>query len=92
MTSIFFVSYRYPFWAHEIPFWFVKELIIGLIPFNKDFHKIRKGFKQTCWNLYITKCVLKETSKGLNKIPVQFYVKSAKSKMKYQLGFMQNQS
>ena len=79
-------------WVYEIPFWFVNEFIIGSIQFNKDFHKIIKRFQVTPLELYNTKCVFQETSKGLNKIPFMFYVKPAKSEMKYQLGFIQNQS
>ena len=88
-SGIPFCFHKYPFWVYDIPFWFVKEMIIGSI---RIFMKSYQVSINPSWNLYNTKSVFQETSKGLNKIPVWFYVKPTKSKMKYQLGFMQNQS
>ena len=38
-SGIPFCFYRYPVWVYDIPFWFVKELIVGPIQFNKIFIK-----------------------------------------------------
>ena len=52
--------------------------------------KSSKVSHNSCWNLNYSKCVFQESSKGLNKIPVGFNVKSAKNKIKCQLGFVPN--
>ena len=71
-SGIPFCFYRYPFWVSDIHFCFVKELTVGSVQ-----------FQSTPVEIYNTKCVFQETSKGLHKIPVRFYVKPTKSKMKF---------
>ena len=42
----FHLTSRIPFWLYDIPFLFVKEMIVGSIQFNKDFYEIILGFLQ----------------------------------------------
>ena len=67
-TYLFFT-----FQVYDIPFWLVKQLIVGSIQFYKDFHKIRKDFNQPLLELIISNVFFKTPAKGY---------------IKYQLGFM----
>ena len=63
-SGITFCFHRYSFWVYDIPFCFVKDLIVGLMQFNKDFHKILKGFNQPLFEFIIPNVFFKKPTKG----------------------------